>query len=93
MSNNNFVNEIEQVQYNAGLDITAAIRGTSKERLFNELGFEFLDKRRWFHRLCLFWKIVNGYCPKYLSDELPPLLASRNPLRQFTNQKQHTFLF
>ena len=34
-----FVNKIESVQYNAALEITGAIRGTSKERIYRELGF------------------------------------------------------
>ena len=32
--------KIESVQYNAALPITGAIRGTSKEKLYQELGFE-----------------------------------------------------
>ena len=32
-------NKIESVQYNAALPITGAIRGTSKEKLYQELGF------------------------------------------------------
>ena len=35
-----FINKIESVQYNAALAITEAIRGTSKERIYRELGFE-----------------------------------------------------
>ena len=33
-------NKIESVQYNAALAITGAITGTSKEKLYQELGFE-----------------------------------------------------
>ena len=41
------VNKIESVQYNAALAITGAIRGTSMERIYRELGFESLADRRW----------------------------------------------
>ena len=77
-----FINKLETVQYNAGLAITGAIRGTSKERLYQELGFEYLEKRRWYRRMCLFWKIVNGFVPSYLAKLLPTKQASRNPIRQ-----------
>ena len=78
----NFTSKLESVQYNAGLAITGAIRGTSKERLYQELGFEYLEKRRWYRRMCLFWKIINGFAPSYLSKFLPDKQPSRNPNRQ-----------
>ena len=39
-------NKIESVQYNAALAITGTIRGTSKEKLYQELGFKSLKDRR-----------------------------------------------
>ena len=45
-------NEIESVQYNPALAITGAIRGTSKEKLYQELGFESLKDKRRLRRLC-----------------------------------------
>ena len=42
-----FHQKIESVQYNWALAITGAIRGTSKEKLYQELGLETLSKRRW----------------------------------------------
>ena len=65
--NDNFCNKIETVQYNAALSITGAIRGTSRERLYQELGLESLAQRRWFHRLVHFFKIVRGFCQNYLT--------------------------
>ena len=41
-------------QYDAVLAITGAIRGTSKERVYQELGFESLQSRRCFHKSPLF---------------------------------------
>ena len=32
------------------LAITGAIRGTSKEKLYQELGLESLEKRRWYQK-------------------------------------------
>ena len=53
-----FSNRIELAQYNAASTITGAIRGTSKEKLYQELGFETRKDRRWFGRLCCFYKIL-----------------------------------
>ena len=39
--------QIECVQYNTALTITSAIRGTSKEKLYQEFGLESLKDRRW----------------------------------------------
>ena len=38
---------IERVQYNAALAITGAIKGTSQQKIYNELRFESLHFRRW----------------------------------------------
>ena len=65
-------NKIESVQYNAALAITGPIRGTSKEKLCQELGFESLKDRRWLRRLCYLYKIVNTKQPAYLYDLIPP---------------------
>ena len=40
--NTSFHQRLESLQYNAALAITDAIRGTSKENLYNELGLESL---------------------------------------------------
>ena len=54
--NESFQNKLESVQYNAALAITGAIRGSSREKLYQELGFESLKSRRWYRKLCLFFK-------------------------------------
>ena len=41
-SNNAFSNKLETAQYNATLAITGAIKGTSREKLYKELGLEYL---------------------------------------------------
>ena len=54
--NNSFRERLESIQYNATLAITGAIRGSSREKLYQELGFESLQRRRWYRKLCLFFK-------------------------------------
>ena len=72
-SNNlNLCNKIENYQYNAALAITGAIRGSSKERLYQELGFEYLSSRRWLRKLCPFYKIVRNKSPGYLQKYILP---------------------
>ena len=69
-------NKIESVQYNAALAITGPIRGTSKETLYQELGFESLKDRRWLRQLCYLYKIVSIKQPAYLYDLIPPFQRS-----------------
>ena len=41
-NNEHFCNMIERLQYNAALVITGAIKGTSQQKIYNELGLESL---------------------------------------------------
>ena len=70
-TNASFSDKIESIQYNAALAITGAIRGTSKEKLYKELGLEYLNSRRWLKRLCLFYKILKKESPSYLFNYIP----------------------
>ena len=69
--NANFTEKIEKIQYDACLAITGCFRGTSREKLYLELGLESLTDRRFCRRLTFFYKIANGLVPSYLSDILP----------------------
>ena len=51
---NSFHQKIESLQHNAALAITGAIRGTSREEIYHELGLESLQQRRWYRQLLLF---------------------------------------
>ena len=55
-NNENIQNKIEKVQYQACLTITGAIPGASREKIYDELGFQFLAKRRWRSNLYFFIK-------------------------------------
>ena len=54
--NDSFHQKLESIQYNAALAITGAIRGTSSENLYQELGLKSLQQRRWYSKLCTFLK-------------------------------------
>ena len=79
--NESFCNKIESVQYNATLAITKAIRGPSREKLYQELGFEYLTDRRYCRRLCFFYKIINEQTAPYLNDLLPKTKSFLHNLR------------
>ena len=53
-----FQQKVESIQYNAALAITGAMRGTSKEKPFEELGLESLQHRRWYRKLYCFYRIL-----------------------------------
>ena len=46
--NESFQNKLEFLQCNAAFAITGAIRGSSREKLYQELGLELLKARRWY---------------------------------------------
>ena len=45
--NDSFHQKLESIQYNAALSITGVVRGTSSGKLYQELGLESLQQRRW----------------------------------------------
>ena len=65
-NNSRLSDKIESVQYNAALAITGAIRGTSKEKLYQELRLESLKDRRWLRRISYLYKIASTKLPTYL---------------------------
>ena len=62
---------METIQYNAALAMTGAIRGYCREKLYQELGLETLQQRRWYRKLCCFYKILKSQSPKYLYSIIP----------------------
>ena len=77
-----FHTKIESVQYNAALAITGAIKGTSRKKLYSELGLESLCERRRYRRLVLFYKIIKNESPGYLKKYVPEFQFSYNADRQ-----------
>ena len=75
-SNATFSQMIESVQYNAALAITGAIHGSSRDKLYEEL-----HDRRWFRKLCFYYKIRHNLCPPYLTELLPIMKTSCYSLR------------
>ena len=74
--------KLELVQYSAALAVTGAWRGSSREKLYAELGWESLSCRRWSIRLTLFYKIENHLTSEYTLGPIPPLQQSQYSLRK-----------
>lgn len=75
------------VQYNACSTITSAIRGTSKERFYQELGLESLQLRLWYRKLRMLYKIYKTNVPNTFLNwclNIPLHMLTRNAI---------TFLF
>ena len=43
----------------------------SKEKIYLELGLEFLKLRRWYSKLCLFYKFFKNKHPNYIFNLIP----------------------
>ena len=69
--NKSFWQKIETIQYSAALVITAAIKGISQIKIYNELGLESLVLRLWFRKLGLFFKIKKTGLPEHLFNMMP----------------------
>ena len=78
----NLMEKLESVQYSAALAVSGTWKGTSREKLYAELGWESLNSRRWSRRLILFYKFINNLVPKYTTGPIPPLRQSRYSLRK-----------
>ena len=63
--NDSFHQKMEPIQYNAALAITVAIRGTSREKPYQELDLESLRKRRRYGKPYYFFKTFKGQSPEY----------------------------
>ena len=85
---NFLMNLLEKTQYQAALAVTGTWKGTSLNKIYEELGWETLSDRRWSRRLIQFYKIHNNYTPTYLKSPIPPLrthlygIRSANVIRE-----------
>ena len=72
---------LESVKYSAGLAITGAWKGTSRDKIYEELGWESLNDRRWSRLLALFFKLINELAPEYTRHSIPRIRWSNYALR------------
>ena len=92
-SNDVFSDKLESVQYNSALAITGAMKGTSREKLYQRLGLEYLQQRRCMRRLCLFYKVVSTKLPAYIYDFIPSIRQSQRQPNTFNSISCRTEYF
>ena len=63
--------KVEKIQYQAALAITGAWQGSSRSKMYDELGWETLSDRRKCRRVLQIHKIINNNTISYLKDKLP----------------------
>ena len=68
--------EIEKVQIEAARIVTGTTKLISLNLLYIEAGWDSLEKRRKYHKLTLFYKMINNISPSYLSDLVPQSVNS-----------------
>ena len=78
--------KVERIQYQAAILVTGTWQGSSRSKLYEELGWEMLSERRRYRRILQVYKTSNGKTPSYLNDKLP---AHPRPL--FIGNERNTF--
>ena len=63
-----FMQNFESVQYNLSFAITDSFCGTSRDKLYSDLGLESIANRRLYRRLTGFYKTANKKATQYLID-------------------------
>ena len=61
----------EKLEFIVCLALNGTIKGTSKEKIYQELDLESLQICRWYRKLCLFYKIYKNQSPFYLYNIIP----------------------
>ena len=93
--NNSSHQKLESIQYNAAT--TGSIRGSSREKLYQELYLESSQQRRWFGKLCCFFKITKNQPPKYMFDKIPIIRTAYRTRNNIDNipwfNVKHTFSY
>ena len=85
-----FTQRLEHIQYSAALAVTGAWRGTSRQRLGEELGWENLYQRRWYRRLCHFFNLIRSLSPNYLFALIPDKRQLTYNLRKIRAYSQNS---
>ena len=66
--------QLDSIHIEAARIITGATKLCSINKLFVDIGWDSLQNRRNKHKLVIFYKIMNGLTPDYLSGCVPPLV-------------------
>ena len=69
--NETFHQKLGSIQYSACVALSEAIRGSSREKIYHQLGMESLQCWRWYRKRCLFYKIFKENKPVHLFNLIP----------------------
>ena len=72
MTLNSLMEKVERIQYQAALAITGAWQGSSRAKIYDELGWETLSDRRKARGVLQIHKMIYNNTLSYLKDKLPP---------------------
>ncbi|XP_078621296.1 uncharacterized protein LOC144887771 [Branchiostoma floridae x Branchiostoma japonicum] len=72
---------LEQVQYQAGLLVTGAMKGTPKSNLLQELEWDTLATRRQLNSLTIMYNMMNGRVPPHLQLLTPSTRGAQSTTR------------
>ena len=78
LMNHGLMAKLESIQYKAATIITGTWQGTSTKKVYDLLGWEYLSHRRWYRQMCVFFKIVKGVAPSYLTTLVSQTRSPRN---------------
>ena len=78
-------NELDKIQNEAARIVTGTTQLVSIRALYEDVKWNTLEERRRKHKLALFYKMVNGLSPPYLSSLIPPPRSSSYNLRNTNN--------
>ena len=76
------MSRLESTQCDTALAVSGAWRGTSTDKILEELGWETPAHIIWYRRLCQLYKIVNNSCPEDLRA-IPISFAKKKVLSSF----------
>ena len=74
--------KVERTQHQAALATTGSWQGSSRTKVYEELGWESPSDRRWSRRILQIHKIRSNITPVYLKEKLPTL---RRHMYRITN--------
>ena len=78
--------KLKPYKYNVSLAMTGAIKGSPREKIYQELALETLHKRRWLYILYLFYKTQKKKPPSYFL-RLISTTSRMHLARNFNNLK------
>ena len=69
--NESFCEKLKSMQCKAALAITGTIQSTSRDKIYQQLGLEWLKSKRWYRSLSCVVKIMKEEAPNHLINIVP----------------------